>query len=238
MIIYPAIDIQNGKCVRLKRGDFSEVTEFNHDVLSQAQIFEEAGFKWLHMVDLDGARKGSPVNDNLVKKVASNTSLKIQVGGGIRSIKDVEKMVNSGVSRLILGTVAINNFSLLTEVCKEFPGLIAVGVDARGNKVATHGWQEESDILVFDLISKLEDVGVAAIIYTDISKDGLLGGFDEDGTKQIAKNIKLPIIASGGVSNLTDLQKVKSMSGYGVQGVIVGRAFYENKISFQDALQL
>lgn len=238
MIIYPAIDIQNGKCVRLKRGDFSEVTEFNHDVLSQAQIFEGAGFKWLHMVDLDGARKGSPVNDNLVKKVASNTSLKIQVGGGIRSIKDVEKMVNSGVSRLILGTVAINNFSLLTEVCKEFPGLIAVGVDARGNKVATHGWQEESDILVFDLISKLEDVGVAAIIYTDISKDGLLGGFDEDGTKQIAKNIKLPIIASGGVSNLTDLQKVKSMSGYGVQGVIVGRAFYENKISFQDALRL
>jgi phosphoribosylformimino-5-aminoimidazole carboxamide ribotide isomerase len=238
MIIYPAIDIQDGKCVRLKRGDFSEVTEFNNDILSQAQIFENAGFEWLHMVDLDGARKGFPVNHDLVKKVASSTSLKIQVGGGIRCLKDVEMMVSCGVSRLILGTIAIKNFSLLSDICKEFPGLIAVGVDARGNKVATHGWQEESDILVFDLILRLEEIGVAAIIYTDINKDGLLGGFDEGGTKQIAQNIKVPIIASGGVSSMADLQKVKAMSDYGVEGVIVGRAFYENKISFANALQL
>ena len=238
MIIYPAIDIKDKKCVRLKRGDFSKVTEFNDDVVGQAKIFEKAGFKWLHMVDLDGAKKGVPVHYELVQEVVNETSLKIQFGGGIRDIKSVEKMVSCGVSRLILGTIAIKDFLLLKQICKDFPGLIAVGVDARGNKVATHGWQEESDILVLDLILRLEEIGVAAIIYTDINKDGLLSGFDEDGTKEIAKNIKIPIIASGGVSHVSDLHKIKDMLDVGVTGAIVGRAFYENKISFAEAIKI
>ena len=238
MIIYPAIDIKDKKCVRLKRGDFSQVTEFNGDIVGQAQIFEGAGFKWLHMVDLDGARTGLPVNYDLVQEVARETSLNIQVGGGIRDIKSVEKMISCGVSRVILGTIAIKNFALLKQICKEFPGLIAVGVDARGNKVSIHGWQEDSDILVLDLITRLEEVGVSAIIYTDIDKDGLLSGFDEDGTQEIAKNINIPIIASGGVSHISDLYKIKTMEKIGIEGAIVGRAFYEDKISFADAIKI
>ena len=237
MIIYPAIDIKDGKCVRLKQGDFSQVTEFNDDVLAQAQEFERRGFKWLHVVDLDGARQGRPLNFQLVENVIRNTSLNVQIGGGIRDFNSISKMISYGASRVILGTAAIENFELVEQACKEYPGQIAVGVDARGNKVATHGWQEEADdMFVFDLIAKLEKVGVSAIIYTDVSRDGLLSGFDEQGTEEIAKDITIPIIASGGVSTIEDLKKISAMKQYGVEGAIVGRAFYEDKLSFSDAL--
>ena len=236
MIIYPAIDIKDGKCVRLRKGDFSKVTEFNDNVLDQAKEFEDAGFDWLHMIDLDGARKGRPINVNLVESVIKNTTLKVQVGGGIRDFNSIEKMLSCGAERVILGTIAIDNFDLVEKACKEYKGRIAVGLDAKGNKVATHGWQNETDIFVFDLIEKLEKVGVAAIIYTDINRDGLLSGFDEQGTREIAKNITIPIIASGGVTNMDDLKTIQEMKKYGVCGAIVGRSFYENKLSYEEAL--
>ena len=236
MIIYPAIDIQGGRCVRLKKGDFSEVTEFNPDVLDQAKIFEQAGFEWLHVVDLDGAKKGRPINLEMITKIISETNLKVQVGGGIRGMNSIDKLINAGAQRVILGTVAIKNFDLVKEACEKYPGKIAVGLDARGNKVAIRGWQEETDIYIFDLIEKLENVGVSAIIYTDIERDGLLAGVDEQGTKEIAKSIAIPIIASGGVSTIEDLRSLKESESTGISGVIVGRAFYESKISFADAL--
>jgi phosphoribosylformimino-5-aminoimidazole carboxamide ribotide isomerase len=238
MIIYPAIDMKDGKCVRLVQGDFARVTEFNDDVLDQAKQFEDAGFEWLHMVDLDGAKKGQAVNYHHVENVLKNTSLKVQIGGGVRDMEAIEKLIGYGVSRVVLGTVAIKNFDLVREACKRFPGKIAVGIDAKGNKVAIQGWVEETDIYVFDLIEKLSDLGVSAIIYTDISKDGLLSGIDESGTRDIASSMSIPLIASGGVSQISDLEAVKSMENIGVEGVIVGRAFYDKKISFQDALNV
>ncbi len=237
MIIYPAIDIKNGKCVRLKKGDFNELTEFNNDVLDQAKKFEKAGFSWVHVVDLDGAQKGRPFNLELIEKIIKETSLKVQVGGGIRSISNIDKLINMGAARVIVGTATIKNFSLVKEACNKYPNQIAVGLDARGNKVAIRGWQEETDIYIFDLIEKLENIGVSAIIYTDINRDGILQGIDDKGTAEIAKNINIPIIASGGVSSLVDLDKVKDSKKYGVSGVIIGRAFYDNKINFSDALK-
>jgi len=236
MIIYPAIDIQGGKCVRLKKGDFEQVTEFNADVVDQAKKFEEAGFEWLHVVDLDGAKKGRPAHLDLITRIIEETNLKVQVGGGIRDMAAITKLIHCGAERVILGTVAIKNFALVEEACKKFPGKIAVGLDARGNKVAIRGWQEETDIYIFDLIEKLENVGVSAIIYTDINRDGLLAGVDEQGTKEIAQSISIPIIASGGVSSVADLEGLKAAEGVGVSGVIVGRAFYEQRISFSEAL--
>lgn len=237
MIIYPAIDIKNGKCVRLKKGDFNEVTEFNDDVVNQAKKFAEAGFEWIHVVDLDGAQKGRPYNLSLVERIIKETTLKVQVGGGIRSIANIDKLISIGASRVILGTATIKNFDLVKEACKKYPEQIAVGLDARGNKVAIRGWQEETDIYIFDLIEKLENIGVAAIIYTDINRDGILQGIDDKGTAEIAKNIQIPIIASGGVSSLLDLEKVRDSKKFGVAGVIVGRAFYDNKIKFSDAIK-
>ena len=236
MIIYPAIDIKGGKCVRLIQGDFNSVTEFNDDVVAQAKEFEDAGFEWLHMVDLDGAQRGMPINHYFIKEVRENTNLKIQVGGGIRNMSSVEILINIGVSRIILGTSAIKDFDFLVEACKAYPGKIWVGIDAKGNKVAVNGWEEETDVYVFDFIEKLYGVGVAGIIYTDISKDGLLQGLDEVGTREIASSIKIPLIASGGVSSMDDLYAVKAMEEIGVQGVIVGRAFYDKKILYKDAL--
>ena len=237
MIIYPAIDIKNGSCVRLKQGKFDEVTEFNDSVLDQALKFERAGFEWLHVVDLDGARKGKLVNISLVTQVVESTSLKVQVGGGIRSMEAIDEYMSRGVHRVILGTAAIKNISLVAEACEKYPGKIAVGIDARGNRVAVNGWLEETDVLIFDMIDKLKKVGVAAIIYTDINRDGLLSGFDEVGTNEIASTISIPIIASGGVSNVSDLEKIKNSEVNGVSGVIIGRAFYEGKITFGEALE-
>lgn len=236
MIIYPAIDIQNGSCVRLKQGKFDEVTEFNDSVLDQALQFERVGFEWLHVVDLDGARKGKLVNISLVTQVIDNTSLKVQIGGGIRDMEAIDEYISRGADRVILGTVAIKDMSLVAKACEKYPGKIAVGIDARGNKVAVNGWLEDTDVLIFDMIEELKKIGVAAIIYTDINRDGLLSGFDEAGTNEIAKTISIPIIASGGVSDVLDLEKIKKSEKNGVSGVIIGRAFYEGKISFSEAL--
>jgi phosphoribosylformimino-5-aminoimidazole carboxamide ribotide isomerase len=236
MNIYPAIDIKDGNCVRLKQGDLSQVTMFNANPLDQAIQFSKAGFEWLHVVDLDGAARGRPMNKEAIFEIAKNTELKIQVGGGIRNIKTIEDYLNNGIARIILGTSAIRNIDLVKQACEMFPGRIVVGVDVRSNKVSVEGWIEDSDVLVFDLISQLQDIGVAAIIYTDINRDGILSGFDEVGTLEIAKNCDIPVIVSGGVSSAEDLDKISKLSKYGIDGVVIGRALYENKISFEDAL--
>lgn len=238
MIIYPAIDIKEGQCVRLKQGKMDEVTKFSDDPVGKAQEFERAGFSWLHIVDLDGAVKGRMINQEKIIQVIKAVGLKVQIGGGIRSMESIEKYIDAGAERVVLGTAAIKNFSLLEEACKRFPGRIAVAIDARSNKVAIDGWVNESDVYVLDLINKLQEVGVSAIIYTDITKDGLLSGFDELGSAEIAKSFSIPLIISGGVSSLEDLHKVKGLEKYSVNGVIVGRAFYDKRISYSDALAI
>ncbi|MBT4922058.1 MAG: 1-(5-phosphoribosyl)-5-[(5-phosphoribosylamino)methylideneamino]imidazole-4-carboxamide isomerase [Rickettsiales bacterium] len=236
MNIYPAIDIKGGNCVRLRQGDLNQVTLFNINPLNQAKQFSEAGFEWLHVVDLDGAARGRPMNKEEIFDIAKNTDLKIQVGGGIRNIKTIEEYLNNGIARIILGTSAIRDMDLVRQACELFPGRIIVGVDVRSNKVAVEGWLEDSDILVFDLISELKDVGVASVIYTDITRDGILSGFDEVGAIEIAKNCEIPLIVSGGVSSVNDLDKISKLSKFGIEGAIIGRALYEGNISFEEAL--
>lgn len=234
MIIFPAIDLKDGKCVRLFKGDMQQATVFNNSPSDQAKKFENFGFKFLHIVDLDGAIAGSSRNENSVKEILQSVKIPTQLGGGIRSIAAIEKWLEVGLSRVILGTVAAKNPSLVVEACKKFPGKIVVGIDAKDGKVATEGWVETSEIKALELAKKFEDCGVSAIIYTDISRDGTLSGIDFAGTKALAENLKIPVIASGGVSSVDDLVKVQSLENVGVVGVIAGRAIYENKISAAD----
>ncbi len=234
MIIFPAIDLKDGKCVRLFKGDMNQVTVFNDNPKSQAVEFEKAGFKFLHIVDLDGAIKGHGVNEDAVRDIVRNIRIPTQLGGGIRTIADIEKWLDLGVSRVILGTVAAKNPELVIEACKKFPGKIVVGIDAKNGFVATEGWVETSEIAVLELAKKFENCGVSAIIYTDISRDGTLSGADLDGTKNLAQNLKIPVIASGGVSCLDDVKKIAELEKYGVIGAIVGRAIYDKKIRVED----
>jgi len=234
MIIFPAIDLKEGKCVRLFKGDMNQATVFNDNPAAQAQEFEKAGFKFLHIVDLDGAIQGQGVNEEAVKAIIKSIKIPTQLGGGIRTIATIEKWLNLGVSRVILGTVAAKNPELVIEACKKFPGKIVVGIDAKNGKVATEGWVETSEISVLELAKKFEDCGVSAIIYTDISRDGTLTGTDLEGTKNLAQNLKIPVIASGGVSNLQDILEIKKLEKDGVIGAIVGRALYDKKIDIKE----
>ena len=238
MIIFPAIDLKDGKCVRLFKGDMNQATIFNDSPKVQAAEFENAGFKFLHIVDLDGAIQGRAVNEEAVKEIIKTIKIPTQLGGGIRSIAAIEKWLNIGVSRVILGTVAAKNPQLVIDACNKFPGKIVVGIDARNGKVATEGWVETSEISVLDLAKKFEDCGVSAIIYTDISRDGTLSGADLDGTKNLAENLKIPVIASGGVSCLDDVKKIAQLEKFGVIGAIVGRAIYDKKISTNELINL
>ena len=238
MIIFPAIDLKNGQCVRLFKGDMNQVTIFNDNPAEQAQEFENAGFKFLHIVDLDGAIAGDSANEESVHNILKAVKIPTQLGGGIRSIATIEKWLNLGVSRVILGTIAAKNPALVIEACKKFPGKIVIGIDAKNGFVATEGWVETSEITVLELAKKFEDCGAVAIIYTDISRDGTLTGADFEGTKHLAENLKIPVIASGGISNLEDVLKIKSLEKSGVIGAIVGRAIYDKKISTADLVKL
>lgn len=237
MIIFPAIDLKNGQCVRLYKGDMNQATVFNDDVSAQAKEFEDLGFKFLHIVDLDGAIAGSAGNEESVKKILKSVKIPTQLGGGIRTIEAVEKWLNLGVSRVILGTVAAKNPDLVIEACKKFPGRIVVGIDAKNGFVATEGWVETSEITTLELGKKFENCGVSAIIYTDISRDGTLTGPDFEGTKNLAENLSIPVIASGGISCLDDVIKIKDLEKFGVTGTIVGRAFYDKKIDAADLVK-
>jgi phosphoribosylformimino-5-aminoimidazole carboxamide ribotide isomerase len=238
MKIFPAIDLKTGKCVRLQKGEMNNATIFNDNPLSQAFEFANLGFKYLHIVDLDQAVSGSSINQEIVSEIVKNVKIPVQLGGGIRSIADIKKWLDLGVSRVILGTIALKNPQLVIEACQKFPKKIIVGLDARNYFVATNGWLNDSDSTVIDIAKKFEDSEVAGIIYTDISRDGMLLGFDYEGTKKLAQAVKIPIIASGGISSIDDLAKVFELKEFGVEGAIIGRSWYEKKISIDQLRQL
>jgi phosphoribosylformimino-5-aminoimidazole carboxamide ribotide isomerase len=238
MIIFPAIDLKQGKCVRLFKGDMNKATIFNDSPENQAKIFEKNGFKYLHIVDLDGAISGQSENENSIKNILKNTSIPVQLGGGIRSISQIEKWLDLGISRVILGTIAAKDPQIVIEACKKFPEKIAIGIDAKNGFVATEGWVKTSEVATLDLAKKFEDSGASAIIYTDISKDGTLQGPDVEGTKNLAQNLRIPVIASGGISNFEDVLKIKDLEKSGVIGTIIGRAIYDKKIDIKDLINL
>lgn len=238
MNIYPAIDLKDGACVRLLRGEMNEATVFNTDPVEQARFFEQKGFRWLHVVDLNGAFAGRPVNADAVGRILDAIALPVQLGGGIRDMATIETWLKRGVRRVILGTVALHNPDLVKEACKAFPGQIAVGIDAREGYVAVSGWAETSDIKALDLALKFEDCGVSAIIHTDINRDGAMGGVNIEATSDLAFHLTTPVIASGGVSSLADLQAIKAEEQAGIDGVIIGRALYDGRIDPAEALAL
>lgn len=238
MILYPAIDLKDGACVRLLRGDMEQATVFSQDPASQAHSFQDAGFKWLHIVDLNGAFAGKPVNHLAVESILSAIDIPAQLGGGIRDIATIERWLKAGITRVILGTIALRDPALVKLACKQFPGHIAVGIDGKGGKVAVEGWAEESHMAVVDLALQFEDAGVSAIIYTDINRDGLLAGPDLEGTATLAKKLSTPVIASGGMSSLEDVRQVKALEKDGVSGVILGRSLYDGRIDPHAALEI
>ena len=238
MIFFPAIDIYQGKCVRLEKGDFEKKTIFNEDPVDQAKFFEDMGCNWIHVVDLDGAKNGSSSNFNIVEEISLKTNLKIQFGGGVRSIAKIKSILDAGIERVVIGTKAINDISFLDVVCRDFPNKIVIGIDARKGKVSIEGWTKDSGINANELAINAEKKGVCAIIFTDIDKDGLMSGPNIPSTLEIAKAVNIPVIVSGGVSAIEDLIEVKENEGSGIGGVICGRAVYDKKVDIKEALKI
>ena len=238
MILFPAIDLKGGQCVRLLRGEMSAATVFSDDPAGQAQRFVAAGCSWLHVVDLDGAFAGKPMNRGAVEAIVAAAGVPVQLGGGIRDRATIEGWLARGVARVILGTAALNDPGLVKAACRAYPGRIVVGIDARGGRVAVEGWAKETAMTARDLAAAFEDVGVAAIVYTDIERDGALGGVNVEATAELAREITTPVIASGGVAALADLEALKAHAGDGIAGVICGRALYDGRIDLGQALAL
>jgi phosphoribosylformimino-5-aminoimidazole carboxamide ribotide isomerase len=236
MILYPAIDLKDGNAVRLVHGDMDQTTVFNDDPAAQARLFVEAGCEWLHLVDLNGAFAGEPVNAAPVEAILKACPVPAQLGGGIRDMKTIERWIDKGLARVILGTVAVENPDLVREAAREFPGKVSVGLDARNGFVATRGWAEETEIQVVDLAKQFEDAGIAAIIYTDILRDGAMKGPNIDATAALARAVNIPVIASGGVSSMDDLTALKATGV--ISGAISGRALYDGAIDLAAALAL
>jgi len=237
MILYPAIDLKDGECVRLRQGEMTQATVFNRDPADQARKFRAAGFEWIHVVDLNGAFQGRSVNSSSVEAILK-AGLPVELGGGIRDRQSTEYWLAAGVARVILGTVALRNPALVRELARAFPGKVAVGIDARGGKVAVEGWAEQTDMGAVDLARAFEDAGVAAIIYTDIQRDGLLQGLNIEATAALARAVRVPVIASGGLASIDDLRAVKAHEKDGVSGAILGRALYDGRIDPAAALQI
>jgi phosphoribosylformimino-5-aminoimidazole carboxamide ribotide isomerase len=238
MIIFPAIDLKDGCCVRLIKGEMAQATVFNDSPKNQAQTFQSQGFEWIHIVDLNGAFEGKPVNRSAVEEIVAAVDIPVQLGGGIRDLATIESWLKAGVSRVILGTVALRNPEFVKEACKRFPQKIVVGIDGRQGMVAVEGWAKTSTVSVIALAKKFQDAGVAAIIYTDIERDGVLSGPDVKGTKILAEAVDIPVIASGGVASNDDLAKIKTLEPFGVVGVITGRALYDGHIDIPSALEM
>jgi phosphoribosylformimino-5-aminoimidazole carboxamide ribotide isomerase len=235
MIIFPAIDLKDGKCVRLYKGDFNKTTIFNSSPYNQALQFKKKGFTDLHLVDLDGALKGRSRNKKVIIKIIKNTDLKVQLGGGIRTLKQISFWIKNGVSTVVVGTMAIQNPKILKKACDLFPGRIAVALDVRNDFLAIKGWVEQTKIKLMDFIKKLESSGVSKIIYTDINRDGTKTGVNIGKLKKIINAVNIPVVASGGVSNITDIKKLSNVEQ--LEGVIVGKAIYDNTISLHKLLK-
>ncbi|MBI3678548.1 MAG: 1-(5-phosphoribosyl)-5-[(5-phosphoribosylamino)methylideneamino]imidazole-4-carboxamide isomerase [Proteobacteria bacterium] len=238
VILFPAIDLKDGACVRLKRGAMEEATIYNRDPAAQAKLFAEAGFQWLHCVDLNGAFEGRSANADAIRAIRAAIDLPIQLGGGIRDRAAIESWLAAGIARVILGTAALRDPALVKEAAKAHPGRIAVGIDARGGKVAVEGWAETSDMEAAALARRFEDAGVAAIVFTDISRDGMLQGVNVDATATLSNSVQIPIIASGGVANEADIEKLIAAKAPNILGVVIGRALYDGRIDARAALRL
>ncbi len=238
MILFPAIDLKDGACVRLKRGEMGEATIFNADPAAQARAFADAGFEWLHCVDLNGAFAGRSANAPAIRAIRAAIDLPIQLGGGIRDRAAIEAWLEAGITRVILGTAALRNPELVKEAARAHPGGIVVGIDARGGKVAVEGWAETSQMETADLARRFEDAGVAAIIFTDIARDGMLQGLNVEATAQLANSVRIPVIASGGVAGLADIEELLAAKSPNIAGVVIGRALYDGRIDSAAALAL
>ncbi|MDG2268762.1 MAG: 1-(5-phosphoribosyl)-5-[(5-phosphoribosylamino)methylideneamino]imidazole-4-carboxamide isomerase [Alphaproteobacteria bacterium] len=234
MIFFPAIDLKDGQCVRLEKGDMDRATIFDSDPVSRAKSFLISGCSWLHLVDLNGAFQGKPVNQKAVENIIKNVDINIQLGGGIRNLKTIDLWINTGINRVILGTMALTKPDLVISACKKYPGKIAVGIDAREGMVAVEGWVKQTKIKALDLVKTFEDVGVSAIIYTDINRDGILTGPAINETIELAESINIPVIVSGGVSSIEDIKEIQSKHCSGIMGVISGRAIYDNRIDIYE----
>ena len=236
MILFPAIDLKDGHCVRLRQGEMAEATVFNTDPAAQARSFEEQGFDWLHVVDLNGAFEGRPVNDKAVEAIFDAVHISIQLGGGIRDLDTIVAWLERGVDRVVLGTAAVRNPALVKEAARDFPGCIAVGIDARDGKVAIEGWAETSEMTALDLARRFEDAGVAAIVHTDIARDGVLEGLNLDASAAIARTVAIPVIASGGLAGIDDVKRLLEPRYAMLEGAIAGRALYDGRLDPREAL--
>jgi phosphoribosylformimino-5-aminoimidazole carboxamide ribotide isomerase len=238
MILFPAIDLKDGLAVRLKQGDMARATVFNRDPAAQAHAFQVQGFEYLHLVDLDGAFAGKPVNAAAVERILENVSIPVQLGGGIRDMATIEGWLDKGVTRVIIGTAAVRDPDLVKTAAKEFPRRVAVGLDARDGKVAVEGWAETSELSALDIARRFEDAGVAAIIYTDVARDGMLKGLNLDATIALAEAIDIPVIASGGLASLDDVRALMEPRAEKLAGAIAGRALYDGRLDSAEALRL
>ena len=238
MILFPAIDLKGGQCVRLKLGDMAEATVFNDDPAAQARAFEAQGFRWLHLVDLDGAFAGRPVNAAAIEAILAAVTIPVQLGGGIRDLAMIETWLARGIRRVILGTVALRDPDLVKDACRRHPGRIAVGIDAKGGKVAVEGWAETSELTSIDLARRFADAGVAAIIFTDVDRDGVLKGLNIEATLALAGAVNIPVIASGGLASLADIRRLLEPDCTMLEGAISGRALYDGRLNAAEALKL
>ena len=238
MILFPAIDLKDGKCVRLKLGDMAQATIYNESPANQAKAFEDQGFRWLHVVDLNGAFEGQSVNGFAVESILKATKNPVQLGGGIRTLKHIESWLDRGLARVILGTIAVRDPALVREACKLFPGKVAVGIDAKGGKVAVEGWAEASSLGVVELAQKFEGAGVAAIIYTDIDRDGILTGINWTSAIELAEAVSIPVIASGGLASMDDIHRMLQPDAKKLAGAITGRALYDGRLDPAAALKV
>ena len=238
LTLYPAIDVKDGACVRLRRGDMQDATIYSADPAAQARAWQDAGSTWLHVVDLDGAFAGRPVNRDAVLAILASARVPVQLGGGVRDMAGIGAWLEAGVTRVILGSAAVKNPALVHEASRIFPGRIVVGIDARDGMVATEGWAEASTLTAIEIAKRFEQDGVAAIVYTEISRDGMMGGVDVAGTLALARSVNIPVIASGGIGTPAHLRDLADQAAGDLEGVILGRALYDGSLSFAEALRI